>query len=136
MNTLVCMPIWNEDPMVLKTVIKYSIESTDFDFVLCDDGSKNQEEIITCLQTLSIQYPGRIVEILSHKENGGQGFTLKKLVRWGIDNGYKYFVTMDSDGQHRIEDVKVMHAELINKGYNIIIGSRFKTREAKKISTV
>lgn len=130
-NVCAVVPIYNEKAEVAKSVITHMLNSSEFDFIVCDDGSKNSDEVLEAINELVTEFPNRVT-LIRNEVNQGQGYTLKKMVNHGVTLGYENFVTLDADGQHRIEDAIGMVEKLLNSKVNVVIGSRFMSEEARK----
>jgi len=120
-DTAIIIPAYNEGPViagVIKAVKK------EFKNVVCvNDGSKDQTAVFATEAG---------ADTLSHLTNIGQGGALETGIKYALMNpDIKYFVTFDADGQHRLEDVKMMLAEIKKGEHDIIIGSRFITNTTK-----
>ena len=63
--------------------------------------------------------------VLRHPLNRGQGAALQTGIDYAVRRGAEVIVTFDADGQHRVEDVHRLVAELERSGADIAIGSRF-----------
>jgi glycosyltransferase involved in cell wall biosynthesis len=66
--------------------------------------------------------------VLRHPINLGQGAALQTGFEHALAVGASHVVTFDADGQHDIEDVPVMLAELAASGADVALGSRFLGR--------
>ena len=62
--------------------------------------------------------------IIDHPENMGLAAAFHTGMKYAYDNGYRYCVQFDGDGQHRAEFVRPMK-EKMDEGYDIVIASRF-----------
>ncbi len=60
-------------------------------------------------------------------ENQGKGFALRTGIKAAIEKGADVIVTLDSDGQHYPKDIP-RFLETLNKGYDVVIGSRYAGR--------
>ena len=101
--------------------------------VVVDDGSQDATARIA-------QDSGAL--LLKHEINSGKGAALRTGFRYVLDHGYDAVITMDSDGQHDVDDIptflkafngkfssleKRKRAELKKKtGSDIILGSRMQ----------
>ncbi len=64
--------------------------------------------------------------VVQHPVNLGQGAALQTGLEYALRQpGANFFVTFDSDGQHRVEDALAMVNRLTAEPFDIIIGSRF-----------
>lgn len=114
-DTWLIVPLYNEGTVV-QEVIR---EARDvFPNIVCiDDGSTDDSAV----QALA---GGAVV--LQHPINLGQGAALQTGIDFALlQPGAEYFVTFDSDGQHRTEDAERMVERLRHEPLDIVIGSRF-----------
>ena len=101
---------------VLSDVLKYCE-----DVILVNDGSTDN--------TLEVLAPYKQIDLLSYPKNRGKGHALKTGFRHAYNKGFKYAITIDSDGQHYARDL-VNFLELIDDNPNaIIIGARDLNQE-------
>lgn len=108
----VVIPCYNENIETLRKLEVQLIE-LGIEVLIVDDGSK-------------IPYPTR--EDLIHKNNIGYGQALMT----GISKASRpYIMTLDGDGQHRLEDVRNLYLVWKILGADMIIGSRRLAYEKK-----
>ena len=65
--------------------------------IVVNDGSTDD--------TASIVNSFPFVQFVSYEKNMGKGWALRKAFRYAMDKGYKYAITIDSDGQHFAKDL-------------------------------
>lgn len=114
-DTWLVVPLYNEGTVVREVILE--ARKTFQNIVCVDDGSSDNsvEEALA---------GGAVV--VSHPINLGQGAALQTGIDFALlQPGAEYFVTFDSDGQHRTEDAELMVERLRNEPLDIIIGSRF-----------
>ena len=72
----------------------------------------------------------KYAEVISYDKNKGKGFALKTGFKYIIDNklDYKYVITADGDGQHRIQDIVLMDKEALTRNMTIIGERRFEVK--------
>jgi glycosyltransferase involved in cell wall biosynthesis len=63
--------------------------------------------------------------VCRHPINLGQGAALATGIEFAIQNGASNVVTFDADGQHSIEDARVMVRLREESGVDVVLGSRF-----------
>lgn len=91
--------------------------------IVVNDGSTDSTQQI--LDSLSDR-----ITVISYTGNRGKGYAIKRGLRLARQKGYAYAVTIDSDGQHRPEEIKkILFAaeEAIKAGPDrslLIVGSR------------
>jgi glycosyltransferase involved in cell wall biosynthesis len=114
-RTWLVVPLYNEGAVV-RSVIEAARQT--FPFIVCvDDGSSDN--------SASEAAAGGAV-VVSHPINLGQGAALRTGLDYALgDPEADYFVTFDSDGQHRVEDALAMVRRLEDEPLDVVIGSRF-----------
>lgn len=109
------MPLYNE-----ATVVRAVLEEarTVFPKIVCvDDGSSDDSAV-------EASAGGAVV--VRHPINLGQGAALRTGLDYALqDPQADYFVTFDSDGQHRVEDALTMVRMLDGGELDVVVGSRF-----------
>jgi glycosyltransferase involved in cell wall biosynthesis len=63
--------------------------------------------------------------VLSHVVNRGQGAALQTAITYGLQQGARYLITFDADGQHRPEDIAGLLEPIERGEADIVLGSRF-----------
>ena len=84
--------------------------------IVCDDGSTDKTGEIA-------KKMGAIV--ITHESNLGYGAAIRSLFLKARELKSDMLVTLDSDGQHRIEDLLPVTKPIIEKQADMVIGSRF-----------
>ncbi|WP_348786833.1 glycosyltransferase family 2 protein [Leifsonia sp. NPDC080035] len=109
------MPLYNE-----ATVVRSVMEEarTVFPKIVCvDDGSTDDS-------AAEARAGGAVV--VQHPINLGQGAAIRTGLDYALqDPEADFFVTFDSDGQHRVEDALTMVGMLDSAPLDIVVGSRF-----------
>jgi glycosyltransferase involved in cell wall biosynthesis len=120
--TAILMPAYNEASALVRT-LRALAERThglgDVTVFLVDDGSDAPIELEALPRDL------RIV-LARHPFNLGQGAALEtaRQLALGAREAFDVYVTMDADGQHRVEDVHAL-ADAIAGGADVAFGNRF-----------
>lgn len=114
-DTWLIVPLYNE-AQVVREVVAQARET--FPNIVCiDDGSSDN--------SIEEARAGGAY-VVSHPINLGQGAALQTGLDFAAAQpGAEYFVTFDSDGQHRTEDAERMVARLRSEPLDIVVGSRF-----------
>ena len=115
-QTYITIPLYNDEKMILK-IIKSLKEKGYNNIVVVDDGSKDNGYEVVKKNTDVI--------ITKHIINRGQGAALQTGMEIAIDEGARYIINFDSDGQHDVKDIDRMLNTLIEGKYDIVLGSRF-----------
>jgi len=121
-NTAIIMPVYNEAKVVgdvINTIRK------QFDSVICvNDGSSDTSGQI-------IKDSGAV--LVEHPINLGAGAATQTGIDYALqDVNFKYFVTIDADGQHDVNDAVTMLNYLKTHDLDVVFGSRF-TGEVENI---
>lgn len=112
-NLTVIIPAYNEAQAirpVLETLVKACADIVH-EVIVIDDGSQDETG------TIASNIAG--VKVLRHKHNRGYGASLKTGIRAAKTD---WVLTMDSDGQHRPEDVLNLYAAA--EHYDMVVGQR------------
>jgi len=112
MDTLVLLPTYNNAgtlPDVLERTLAQGLP-----VMVVDDGCTDQTQ-----EVLS-RYPQ--VQVLRHSANKGKGVALKTGFEAARKQGYRYVLTLDSDGQHFPEDIPALLAA--KSPGTLVVGSR------------
>ncbi len=64
------------------------------------------------------------IEILTHERNRGKGTALKNGLCKAKADGFRYAITIDSDGQHFASDIPTFVGEIEQTPDNLLVGSR------------
>ena len=99
-------------PGVLDSVLKVVC-----DVIVVNDGSPdNTDEILE-------PYSQRVT-VIRHSENKGKGIALKTGFKKAVELGFRYAVTMDSDGQHNAADLFKFADAIEKHPGSLIVGAR------------
>jgi len=112
------VPAYNEEsslPGFLPQLLD-CCERNDWQLIVVDDGS------VDGTAALLREYDGHPrVRIVRHKLNRGYGGALKSGIRAVTT---EYAMTVDADGQHRIDDLEALFRELREHDADMVVGSR------------
>jgi glycosyltransferase involved in cell wall biosynthesis len=110
----VLIPTYN-NASTLAGVISDVLAYTSNIIVVNDGSTDGSENIPTKFST---------VEYLGYEKNVGKGWALRKGLQYAIGMGYRYAITIDSDGQHFAKDLPNFIDKLEYAHDAIIIGAR------------
>lgn len=113
---LLIIPAYNEEQNILKTcksIIKYN---KNFDYVVINDGSKDNTEEILKKNNLNH---------ISLVENLGIGGAVQTGYKYAYDNNYDIAVQFDGDGQHDINYVLKICELILTEKADMVIGTRY-----------
>jgi len=121
------VPFLNEAeniPVFLPTMLDYC-RARDWELILVDDGSSD-----ATLSLLREFADGELVRVFEHGRNMGYGAALKT----GISHVQTpYVVTIDGDGQHKLEDIDTLLQIAQSADADLVIGSRVNQGQESKL---
>jgi hypothetical protein len=105
LNLLIVIPSYNHNkylPELLKNLINYNV-------LIIDDGSP---------MPISSKLVKNNINLIRNNENRGKGYSIKKAAKYAMNNKFTHILTIDSDMQHKTEDVKSFISSIKN---NVLI---------------
>jgi len=120
LGTCVLIPTYN-NAHTLGQVISDVLEYTNH-VIVVDDGSTDDTQNI--LQS----FPD--IKVISYSPNKGKGWALRQGLKYATENGYRYAVTIDSDGQHFAKDLPVFLEKIESEPDALLIGARNMDQES------
>ncbi len=113
MNIFIVIPAFNESRRIGKVLDH--LKSVGLQIIIVDDGSSDS--------TYNIAKKHQVTTLI-HKVNLGKGAALKTGCEAAFLMGADAVIMMDSDGQHKIEDLPKFVNALQERKFDIIFGSR------------
>ena len=114
MKITVGIPAYNEEKNIAKIIVQ--LKKVADQILVCDDGSTDStSEIAESLGAIVIKHP----------KNLGYGSAIRSIFLKSREINAEILVTIDADGQHKIEDVKKVTKPIVDGQADISIGSRF-----------
>lgn len=120
MKKLVIIPAYNEAGNIEKTVLDVREHAPDFDYVIINDCSTDN--------TLEI-CRSKEFHVVNLPVNLGIGGGVQTGYLYALRNGYDIAVQFDGDGQHDASYLDAMARKLAEENLDMVIGSRYITRE-------
>ncbi len=114
MKITIGIPAFNEEKNIASIITK--IKNITDSIIVCDDGSSDLTGKIA-------RDLGAIV--ITHPQNMGYGAAIRSLFLKAKELDLDSLVTLDADGQHRIEDINSVFGPINDAVVDIVIGSRF-----------
>jgi glycosyltransferase involved in cell wall biosynthesis len=116
------IPAYNEEKNISEIIKKLQKITTKI--IVCDDGSTDSTgDIAKEMGALVIQ----------HKKNLGYGAAIRSIFLKAREEKSEFLITLDSDGQHRIEDIQNILDPLQTGKADLVIGSRFLNNDGKNV---
>ena len=114
MKITVGIPAYNEEKNIAKIIV--DLKKVADQILVCNDGSTDSTaEIAESLGVIVIKHP----------KNLGYGSAIRSIFLKSKEINAEILVTIDADGQHKIEDVKKVIKPIVDGQADISIGSRF-----------
>lgn len=115
LNCCVIIPTYNNEKTIVK-IINDSLEYTDKIIVVNDGTTDSTAELLKLYETSII--------IIHQSKNYGKGIALRTAFKKAIEMGYRYAITIDSDGQHFPADFVLFLDKIEQDPDSLIIGAR------------
>lgn len=115
LKTLVVIPAYNEALNIKKTVIDLKNNAPDVDYVVVNDGSK--DNTLEVLEQNNFNYIDSICNL-------GLFGAVQTGFKLALKEKYDVVIQFDGDGQHSAKYIDLLVKEIEN-GNSIVIGSRF-----------
>ena len=122
MEITIGIPAYNEEKNI-STIIR-KLQKITTKIIVCDDGSTDS--------TAKIAKEMGVL-VLQHEKNLGYGSAIRSIFLKAREVNSESLITLDSDGQHRIEDIQTILKPLQNKEADLVIGSRFLNNDGKNV---
>ena len=122
MKITVGIPAYNEEKNIAKIILQ--LKKTADHIIVCNDGSTDStSEIAESLGAI----------VINHPKNLGYGGAIRSIFLKAREINTELLVTIDADGQHRVDDVNKIINPIINGESDLVIGSRFLDENEKEV---
>ncbi len=91
------------------------------DIFIVNDGSTDE--------TAQILLSADKIKVVSYTKNRGKGYALRQGFKIASESGFRYAITIDSDGQHLAKDIPLFIEKIIQYPDSLIVGSRILVQE-------
>ncbi len=116
MKVLLIIPAYNEEENILNTCTKISEFSDEIDYIVINDGSK--DNTLKILRKNNINYINLI-------NNLGIGGAVQTGYKYAYENGYDIAIQFDGDGQHDVNYVPNICEPIVEGKADMVIGTRY-----------
>ena len=127
LKKLVIIPAYNESASIISTVLDIKENAPDFDYVIINDRSKDNTYEI-CIENK--------MNVINLPLNLGIGGAVQTGYWYACEKNYDIAVQFDGDGQHDAKYLNEMVDYLIENDCDMVIGSRFITKEGFQSSSM
>ncbi len=111
----VIIPTYNNRETILKVIEEVHAYCHDI-FVVCDGPTDGTRELVERCETP--------VQVVAYRPNRGKGTALVRGFREALKQGFRYAITLDSDGQHYASDIPAFIEQIATTPDALLIGSR------------
>ena len=122
MEITVGIPAYNEEKNIGQIITK--LKKIADKIIVCDDGSTDSTGKIASEMG---------AKVIRHEKNLGYGSAIRSIFLKAREEKSESLITLDSDGQHRIEDIDVVVKPLKTGKADLVIGSRFLNNDGKNV---
>lgn len=112
-DILAVIPTYNNEKTLARVIEDVHRYCTDV--LVVNDGSTDSTADI--LGTAG-------VEAISYAPNRGKGYAIRRALRYAAEHGYRYMLTIDSDGQHFASDIPKFAEEIEKTPDTLLVGAR------------
>lgn len=126
----IVIPAYNEEEnlkIILPDLIAF-VEQRNWKLIITNDGSKDNTKTVLKDYEHSVH-----LKVVHHKLNKGYGAAIKSAIQ-ACDT--EYVITIDADGQHRLEDVDKLFALVKSTDADMIVGSRKGAKDASFLRSI
>lgn len=114
LKCVVLMPTYNNAGTIAKVIA--DVKEYSADVIVVNDGSTDDTKNILA----SIEG----IKVIDYPNNKGKGYALKLGLQKAYEWGYRYAITIDSDGQHYADDIPTFLDKIEEKPDSLLIGAR------------
>lgn len=119
LRCVVIMPTYNNAGTIAKVISDVKEFTTDV--IVVNDGSTDDtKKILASIED---------IKVVDYFNNKGKGYALKLGLKKAYEWGYRYAITIDSDGQHYADDIPAFIEKIEENPDSLLIGARNLTVE-------
>lgn len=114
LKCVVLIPTYNNAGAIAKVIA--DVKEYSADIIVVNDGSTDDTKNILA----SIEN----IKVIDYPNNKGKGYALKLGLQKAYEWGFRYAITIDSDGQHYADDIPTFLDKIEEKPDSLLIGAR------------
>lgn len=119
LNCVVIIPTYNNQATIAKVIA--DVKEYANDIIVVNDGSTDStSEILSKIDG---------IRLIEYSENKGKGYALKLALKKAMEWGFRYAITIDSDGQHYADDIPTFLERIEQVPDSLLIGERNLTAD-------
>jgi glycosyltransferase involved in cell wall biosynthesis len=126
MKKIAIIPAYNESASIINTINDIKENAPGFDYIVINDRSTDNTYKV-CIDNG--------INVLNLPLNLGIGGAVQTGYWYALENGYDLAVQFDGDGQHDAKYLETMAQYLVENECDMVIGSRFITKEGFQSSS-
>lgn len=119
LKCVVLMPTYNNAATIAGVIADVKLYASDI-IVVNDGSTDNTAQILSSIPD---------IKVIDYPKNRGKGYALKLGLTKAQEWGYRYAITIDSDGQHYADDIPVFIDRIEQKPDSLLIGARNLTAD-------
>lgn len=120
LNCCVIIPTYNNQQTIAQVITDVLEYASDV-IVVNDGATDNTTEILKSFENR--------ITLLSYSPNKGKGMALRTGIRYAQEKGFRYVITIDSDGQHFANDIPAFIDHVEEHPDTLIVGARNLNQE-------
>ena len=124
-KTLIIIPAYNEGKNIGAVLVGIQKILPGLPILVVNDGSSDNTEKVVLEHN---------ADVICLPYNSGYGIALQTGFLYAVKNNFSIVVQMDSDGQHDPENIKDLIEEVQKDDCDVVIGSRFLSKDSYKSS--
>ena len=110
----VVIPTYNNAGTISQVIA--DVKRFSSDIIVVNDGSTDgTSEILLAIKN---------IRVIAYSKNRGKGYAIKLGLRKAYEWGFRYAITIDSDGQHYADDIPVFIRRIEQVPDSLLIGAR------------
>ena len=114
LRCVVILPTYNNAGTIANVIS--DVKAFTDDVIVVNDGSTDDtKNIISSIED---------IKVIDYPNNKGKGYALKLGLKKAYEWGYRYAITIDSDGQHYADDIPTFIDRIEEKSDSLLIGAR------------